>query len=88
MKSSKRPFDFQIRAQASGRYAITIRGIIGEYVDYERWTISDTEKDVLNELKQIPQDAAIDCRINSRGATYSGRSSTSIVDLDCIAFAS
>ncbi|HXS68303.1 MAG TPA: Clp protease ClpP [Candidatus Polarisedimenticolia bacterium] len=67
MKSSKRPFNLAIRAVDQERYEISIRGIIGEYVDYERWTISDTEKDVLNELKQIPQDAAIDCRINSRG---------------------
>jgi len=67
MKASKRPFNLSIRAQASGRYEIAIRGVIGEYVDYERWTISDTEQDVLNELKQIPEDAEIDCRINSRG---------------------
>jgi len=67
MKASKRPFNLSIRAQASGRYAITIRGIIGEYFDAETWTIKDTEEDVLNELKKIPEDADIDVYINTRG---------------------
>lgn len=67
MKTGKRPFNLAIRAQDNGRYEIAIRGIIGEYVDYNTWTVKDTEEDVLNELKNIPEDAGIDVRVNSRG---------------------
>lgn len=63
----KRPFNFDIRAEADGTYEIQIRGVIGQYFDEETWTVKDTEEDVLNELKRIPVGSKINVRINSRG---------------------
>lgn len=67
MKTAKRPFNLSIRALDQDRYEICIRMIICEYIDYATWTVKNTEDDVLNELKQIPEGKQIDVRINSRG---------------------
>lgn len=65
----KRPFNLAVRAQADGDYEISVRGVIGEYLDTERWTMSDTQEDVLNELAKIPADKQIAVRINSIGGS-------------------
>jgi ATP-dependent protease ClpP protease subunit len=65
----KLPFNFSVQANADSPAPaeISIRGVIGRYIDAEMYSVSDTEEDVLNELNKIPKEKKINVRINSPG---------------------
>ena len=64
----KRPYNLSVRAQADDTYEISVRGIIGEYMNAD-WTRGDTETDVLNELAKIPVGKKFSTRVNSKGGS-------------------
>lgn len=64
----KLPFKFHVTAQADNAEpaTISVRGIIGDYVD-DYWNMTNTEEAVLNELNAIPAGKKINAYINTVG---------------------
>jgi ATP-dependent protease ClpP protease subunit len=68
----KLPFNFDIRCEADTDTPaeISMRGVIGTSIDYNTWSIKNTETEVINALSQIPAGRKINVRINSVGGSH------------------